>query len=317
MAYTRTYSSRVHIGNWTEDVTLEEEALKDFLDRRERGELTIQKIGLLKQNILKKVDLSVSADGWLHFGDTVMLVNPGCERQYNQSYQQKTPQDPAAIGINVNVSGLSADSSVGAPCDVSGTWTLEPTARTAFVITSVDGSPVGKTLKYNQHFALRTTEGFAGGLYLESDIKTPRKYAKKSRLQEVNLTDEPSFLTRWHVVYFDPQERLEYEGLPVPVNKKVIIAHCKTNQCLGILGNCVLWTSFGKEYEVVAQTYLDSHKVECDVNHWVFVTGNPEMEDQAIFDRPAPMATNTTTENPENQFTESNDNGSPDDKQDV
>ncbi|KAG5849040.1 cilia- and flagella-associated protein 161 [Anguilla anguilla] len=317
MAYIRTYSSRVHIGNWTEDVALEEDTLKDFLDRRERGELTIQKTGLLKQNILKKVDLSVSTDGWLHFGDTVMLVNPGSERRHSASHQQKTPQDPAAIGINADVSGLSANSSIGAPCAVSGTRTFEPSARTAFVITSVDGSPVGETLKYNQRFALRTTNGFAGGLWLESDLKTPLKYAKMSRLQEVSLTDEPSFLSCWNVVYFDPQERLEYEGLPVPVNTKVLIAHCKTNHCLGVLGNYVLWTSFGKEYEVVAQTFLDSHKAECDVNHWLFVTANPGMESQAILDRPDPMANTTATENLENQFTESSDNRLADEKQDM
>ncbi|KAJ8271560.1 hypothetical protein COCON_G00104190 [Conger conger] len=317
MAYTRTYSSRVHIGNWTEDVVLEEDTLKDFLDRRERGELAIQKIGLLKQNILKKVDLSVSTDGWLHFGDTVMLVNPGSDRRYNPSQLRKSPQDPSALGLNANVSGLSANSSIGAPCDVSGTRTMEPSARTAFVITSVDGTPVGETLKYNQHFALRTTEGFAGGLYLESDIKTPQKYAKMSRLQEVNLTDEPSFLTRWHVVYFDPQERLEYEGLPVPVNTTVIIAHCKTNQCLGVLGNHVSWTSFGKEYEVVAQTYLDSHKAECDVNYWLFVSANPGVEGQAVLDRPAPMANITPTENLENRISEASDTGLCDEKQDI
>ncbi|KAJ8398317.1 hypothetical protein AAFF_G00428870 [Aldrovandia affinis] len=269
--------------------------LKDFLDRRERGELTVQKIGLLKQNILKKVDLSVSTDRWLHFGDTVMLVNPGSDRRYYLRDQQGVLQDPAAVAIDVNVSGLGAGSSIGAPCEVSGTRALEPTGRTAFVITSVDGSPVGDTLRYSQSFALRTMEGFTGGLYLTSDTKTLQKFAKKSRLQEVNLTDEPSFLTRWQAVYFHPEERMEYEGLPVPVNAKVLIAHCKTNQCLAVLGNCVLWTSYGKEYEVVAHTCLDSHKAERDVNHWLFVTANPGTEAQAIFDRPDPMANITTS----------------------
>lgn len=42
--------------------------------------------------------------------------------------------------------------------------------------------------------------------------------AKKSRLQEVNLVDSGSFLSWWKVVHFDPQERLENEGLPVPVS---------------------------------------------------------------------------------------------------
>ncbi len=38
---------------------------------------------------------------------------------------------------------------------------------------------------------------------------------------------------------------------------------------------CIFRTSFGKEYEIVAHTYLDSHKAEKDVNHWLIKTGHP------------------------------------------
>lgn len=48
------------------------------------------------------------------------------------------------------------------------------------------------------------------------------KCAKMSRLQEVYLDESNCFLTRWKVVHFDPQERLEYEGLPVPVSRRSI-----------------------------------------------------------------------------------------------
>ena len=34
-------------------------------------------------------------------------------------------------------------------------------------------------------------------------------------------------------------------------------------------------TAFGREYEVVAYTDLDSHKAEKDVNHWLLKTGHP------------------------------------------
>lgn len=45
-----------------------------------------------------------------------------------------------------------------------------------------------------------------------------QKCAKKSRLQEVNLDVDNSFVSWWKIVHFDPQERLEYEGQPVPVS---------------------------------------------------------------------------------------------------
>lgn len=54
-------------------------------------------------------------------------------------------------------------------------------------------------------------------LYLTSDQKTFLKSSKKSHLQEVSLTDQPSYETCWQFVYLDPQMRMEHEGFPVPV----------------------------------------------------------------------------------------------------
>lgn len=54
-------------------------------------------------------------------------------------------------------------------------------------------------------------------LYLASDRKSFIRFAKKSYLQQVFLTDELSYLTSWQIAFLDPQMRLEYEGFPVPV----------------------------------------------------------------------------------------------------
>ncbi|XP_026870923.2 cilia- and flagella-associated protein 161 isoform X2 [Electrophorus electricus] len=226
MANVRTYNRNVRVGNWREDATLEEESLKDFLHRKEKGQLTVQKTGMLRQNILK----------------------PG-------------------------------------PCQVGGASSLKPCVRNAFVITSVDGTSNGTVLRYEESFALRTTAGFAGGLYLASDLRTFEKCAKLSRQQEVSLVEQHGFFCWWRVVYFDPQERLEHEGYPVQGNTKVLISHCKTNQCLAALANHVLWTPFGKEYEVTAHTFLDSHKAEQKSNHWMFITADPNEQEQSILQR--------------------------------
>lgn len=37
----------------------------------------------------------------------------------------------------------------------------------------------------------------------------------------MDLVDNASFLSWWKIVHFDPQERLEYEGQPVPVSLKM------------------------------------------------------------------------------------------------
>ncbi|KAL7878538.1 hypothetical protein AOLI_G00095120 [Acnodon oligacanthus] len=280
MATVRTYSPSVRVGNWREDVSLDEDSLKDFLHRKERGELTLQKTTVLRQNILKPMKLSVSRDGFLRFGDTIMLVNSGGT--------SLGPHDPCSLSIIADLSNMSShpqtnsDPYLQGPCQVGGANSLKPCARNAFVITSVDGTPDGDILRYDQSFGLRTTAGFGGELYLASDHRTFQKCAKKSRLQEVSLVEQCDFRCWWRVVYFDPQERLEHEGYPVQVNCKVLISHCKTNQCLAALANHVLWTPFGKEYELTAHTFLDSHKAEQDSNHWLFVTADPGHEGQSV-----------------------------------
>lgn len=46
---------------------------------------------------------------------------------------------------------------------------------------------------------------------------------------------------------------------------------------------------FGREYEVICHTYLDSHRVEEDKNYWVIVTGNPGDEGGTMLHRPEPQ----------------------------
>ncbi|KAM5171358.1 cilia- and flagella-associated protein 161 isoform 1-T2 [Mantella aurantiaca] len=282
----RTFSPSVRIGNWDADVSLEEDILKDFLEKREKGELLVQKTSHLKKNILQKADLSISKNGFLHFGDVVMLLNP---ENSQQSLSNPSPvYGNYTLSANPDESALHLKSHLAAPCGISGCSNVKPCARSAFIITSVDGSGYGEPLHYGQNFALRTTDGFMGQLYLTSDQKTFLKSSKKSHLQEVSLTDQPSYETCWQLVYLDPQMRMENEGFPVPANTKVLIVHSKTNRCLAVLRKYILWTLFGKECEVTAHTYLNSHKVEENENHWLIVTGDPSDAINTMFDRPKP-----------------------------
>ncbi|NXJ04675.1 CF161 protein, partial [Odontophorus gujanensis] len=122
--------------------------------------------------------------------------------------------------------------------------------------------------------------------YLASDHKSFMRFAKKSYLQQVFLTDELSYLTCWRANFLDPQLRLEYEGFPVPANSKMIITHCHTNRSLAVPRNFCTRSYFGREYEVVCHTYLDSHRAEEDKNYWLIATGNPSDEGGTMIDRP-------------------------------
>lgn len=55
-------------------------------------------------------------------------------------------------------------------------------------------------------------------LFLSSDRATTGKSAPRSRHQDVTYVPEPSFLTEFQILHFNPQLRLEYEGIAVPVS---------------------------------------------------------------------------------------------------
>ncbi|XP_054244191.1 cilia- and flagella-associated protein 161 [Indicator indicator] len=278
---------RVLIGNWREEAQLEEERLKDFMRKRERGELLVQKINSLQENVLQKTELSVSKDGFVHFGDAVLLLNP--------APAAPVERDPGACGslalaVPLDDSYVYSAAPLRAPSGVSAVKGVDPVRRNTFHILSVDGGTVDEPIRFGQKFSLGTTGGFSDQmLYLASDHKSFLRFAKKSHLQQVFLTEEMSYLTCWQAAFWDPQLRLEHEGFPVPANSKIIITHCHTNRSLAVPRNFWTRSYFGKEYEVVCHTYLDSHKAEEDKNYWEIVTGNPSNRDGSMLNRPDPQ----------------------------
>lgn len=50
----------------------------------------------------------------------------------------------------------------------------------------------------------------------------------------------------------------------------------------GLFVFCVFRTPFGKEYELSAHTFLDSHKAERDNNHWLFFMAHPANQNQSL-----------------------------------
>lgn len=276
------YGPRVRIGNWNEDVYLEEELMKDFLEKREKGKLLIQRNRRLKMHLLRPMQLSVSEDGYIHYGDQVMLVNP-----------DHPEREEAGLFLGGDLSLCMTPDEMQAhlsdelqlPCGLSAAHTTAPVGRNTFVVLSVDRDATGQVLRYGQDFCLGITGGFENKmLYLSSDHRTLLRSAQKSWLQEVYLTDEVSYLAWWQATFLDPQLRLEQEGLPVQANEKIIICHRHTNQGLAAHRHLFLRTYFGKEAEVAAHTHLDSHRAEKPKNYWMLVTGNPRDVSSTMLD---------------------------------
>ncbi|GAB1292294.1 Cilia- and flagella-associated protein 161 [Apodemus speciosus] len=284
------YGPGVRMGNWNEDVYLEEERMRHFLEKREKGELLIQRNRRLKKNILRPMQLSVSEDGYVHYGDQVILVNPdhvlGEEAGAFMRGDLSLCMSPDEVKAQ-----LSDDLEI--PCGVSAVQTIVPMGRNTFTILSdrANSCDVGQAVVYGQNFCLGIAAGLEGKmLYLTSDHRNLMKSSVKSWLQEVTLTDEVTHLNCWQAAFLDPQLRLEYEGFPVRANEKIVIYHCHTNRALAVHRNLSLRTYFGKEVEIAAHTHMDSHKVEKPKNHWMLVTGNPRNKANTMLDISKPIA---------------------------
>lgn len=235
----RTYNPSVRVGNWSEDICLEEDTLKDHLEKKDRGQLLIQKASNLQGTILKPMELAVSVDGFVHFGDCVMLMNEEAKNQVVTQFGVE-PRQANVLSVSMPESKMHEALKFGGKCDVSSSKHLEPNARNTFVIcpTLSENIPMGTALMYGQHFCLRTLPGIGGNLMLQSDIATFQQSAKKSRKQLLSFVEETqSYLTHWRILSFDPQIRMETEGLPVPANQKIIFNHCKTNQSLCVISD--------------------------------------------------------------------------------
>lgn len=257
---TRTYNPSVRVGNWIEDVQLEEDIIKDFQEKKENGELLIQKSQSVMTNILKAEQLSEQGDGVLRFGDKVNVQH-------------------AATGtvLSAKISTLEAHTSsvLTSPCAVSASLITSPCPRNVFVITA-PGAPdecSKRPLCYGQKFVLRTLPGVGGELSLFSDRATFTKCAPKSRLPVVQLQQDSGYSVVWQILCKNPLVRLEMEGKPVSIETPILINHCRTNQNLACLPDYQYKTPYGQEMEVSCKTFLDSHKAETSANIWQLVKG--------------------------------------------
>lgn len=281
------------MGNWNEEVFLEEERMRDFLEKREKGELLIQRNRRLKKNLLRPMELSVSQDGFVHYGDKVILVNPDHARGDETGMFL---EGDLCLCVSPDEVKAQLCDELEMPCGMSAAQTTVPTGRNTFTVLSdsTDRNAVGQVLRYGQSFCLGIAAGLeCKTLYLSSDHRTLLKSSKKSWLQEVTLTDENSYLNCWQATFLDPQLRLEYEGFPVRANEKLILYHCHTNRALAVHRHLPLRTYFGKEVEVAVHTHMDSHRVEKPKNHWMLVTGNPRNKATTMLDLPKPPTDDT------------------------
>jgi len=288
-AATRTYNPNVRVGNWNEEICLEDDMLKDFLEKQEAGTLLIQRTQSLMQTLLQKTELK--SDSSVTVGENVMLINPGRngivtgddKQMQNMPRQFLNGRDGHSMSVNVDewpVGGLQT--LVQQPMALAGASNTEsPCVRNTFKIVSTSKN-AGEALTYGDKFVLQSVLGegeinenlyvFTDRLRLGQSGAANRKLSGVAPVQLVSYSpnEKIPYGAYFSVECFDPLLRMEHEGLPVPKNSPILLKHCSTGQHLAVLDDSSFRTPFGSECTIGAKTYFNSHKAEQDNNYWLF-----------------------------------------------
>jgi len=269
-----SYSYNVRIGNWNEEKEMQELRMKEYLHRKEKGQLLVHTVQQHLNASLQEVPLSYSNDGFIHIGDQIMLYSV---------------QTEGVLSVDCSDKLISSDEGFAV---TSSTLTQAHVARNVFVIEGY-GSNVnnGDVLKLGQPFRIRINPALKGEpFYLHSQPQSAMSCSKVSRNQEVGMIKVNSFDTVWSVQFKDPTKRFEMEGQPVPANAEILVFHAGTKSALSS-DKIAYHNDFGQEYETCCKTSQSIGKKqglyaemlgkttsdiplrkEASVNWWAFLT---------------------------------------------
>jgi len=240
------YQHRVRIGNWSEDLELEEIKLKDYLKKKETGSLLVNAKQKQLEESLFKADLTPTPDGALHFGDRVMLFN-----HQSKGFMAANPYDTVtkaheAFALTTGPNGNAC-------------------VRNVFELVRAhenDGFD-DDVVHYGQNFRCKLLpfSRIRSDTYMHSELVTALAAAKFSRHQEVSVLAAPTGETVFQLLYPDTATRFEMDGEAVPAGSPLVIRHVATGSFLAS-DEIPYQNIFGTEFEVHCYPYYSLNKTQ-------------------------------------------------------
>jgi Ca2+-binding EF-hand superfamily protein len=234
------YSNKTKIGNWYEDIELEEIKNTDYQSKKDRNQLNVP---AMKK---KRVPQTYSQDGTLRFGDSIMLSNKQTTGVIVMNNLEKVKNYDEAFGVTTT------------------TKVTGPSVRNILVLQRYeerDGFE-GNEVHYGQKVKFQNTSQFhRRKLNLHSTQASPSMHAPKSRNQEVCAILKDDYDCIWEIEHCDPNVRFEMYGELVPANHSVLIKHCSTNHFLAS-DSIVHKNQYGGEFEVSVKSYSQNKKTQ-------------------------------------------------------
>ena len=235
------YSNGVRLGNWNEEIQLEDLKVKDYLNRKEKGALFVLTKQLRLENSLRRVATHVDSDGVLRIGNKIMLKNAssGCFIA-GDSESIVTKEVGDCIGTTTSRNDV--------PC-----------ARSVFTIQAA-GDQTDNLLRYGESIRFCAETLSSVRTYLQSESISPLSYSRVSRKQEVTLSAVPNGETLWQILHADGKLRFATQGKPVNPTDAFVIRHVGTGSYLASDSALEVRNLQGLEYEVHCHCYYSTNK---------------------------------------------------------
>ena len=240
------YSVKTKIGNWYEDMVMDETKFKDYIRLKESNNLMVAKKENKYANLLKKIPLE-PFEGVLTTGHYFMLRN------------HKTN---GFMVLDIDDKNINYDAAFAVTTSPLMTFSCP---RSMFKFEKYDPIKHFNCLPEQQsvsqvcfHDKIRIVchpDAYESPLYLFSPLISPFNYSRFSRNQEVLISSEENFFNCWTIEHIDPSKRLEVQGQPVPSSEPFLIRHDQTGK---LLSSDLIdyFNDFGHEYEMCCNNYL-------------------------------------------------------------
>lgn len=236
------YSSKTKIGNWYEDMVLDEMKFKDYLRSKENNQLLVTKKESGYATMLSKVELTPFRDV-LMTGNYFMLKN--MRTNGFLVINMDDPEENFKAAFQVTTSPMMSFA-----CPRS-TFKFEKYSPDRHYHYNPEPQPPTPVCYHEKVCLITYPTTYESPLYLFSPLISPLATSKVTRSQEVLVSAEESFFNCWTVEHIDPNRRLEVQGQPVPANEPFLLRHDQTGKLLS--SDLV---NYGSEYEVRANNYL-------------------------------------------------------------
>ncbi|KAF5271944.1 hypothetical protein FQA39_LY07961 [Lamprigera yunnana] len=237
------YRLPVKIGNWNEDLFLEEERLRP-------------------------VELAKEAP-YVTYGTRYQIQVYDIPSQIVSGSDQRAKHGLVLAGI-MNEKHIEEASHFVHGCDLTLSPDKEPRVRNTFMFVGCDGQLDRQNLYYGDDVYIRICEsGVEGHLLLQCKNSLCNEVGKHLHLQ---LTQTPDFYCRFKIFHWNPQDRFVTSGSPFPPNTRIIIQHSASGKNLACLYKYWVPTLFGDECTVTCYNFKDTHRMETDENFWKIVS---------------------------------------------